>query len=153
MSLRFKLQATSRTSGAEGCVILRRSLQPEAWSGFTLIELVISMAILGVGLVGAMRVFPMGLRASQRAEIVSRSTITGQRVIESLKLQSWEALVEGTTKTQDGDFEVATTISQPSVEHLEDISRLKAVEVSVRSLQSDRSHAVTFVTYLRRNTS
>ena len=111
------------------------------------------MAILSVGLVGAMRVFPMGLRASQRAEINSRATITGQRVIESLKLKSWDELAEGTTTAQDDDFEVTTTISQPNVEHLEDLSRLKAIEVTVRSAQSDRAHEIFFVTYLRRNTS
>ncbi|MBI3331269.1 MAG: type II secretion system protein, partial [Candidatus Omnitrophica bacterium] len=64
-------------------------------SAFSLVELLISMAILSVGLVGAMRVFPMGLRASVRAELHSRAALAAQRTIESLKLEPWEALEDG----------------------------------------------------------
>ena len=55
-------------------------------TGFSLIELVIAMGILSVGLVGAMRVFPIGLRASQRSELSSRAAIAAQRTLESVKL-------------------------------------------------------------------
>jgi prepilin-type N-terminal cleavage/methylation domain-containing protein len=118
---------------------------------FSLIELVISMAILSVGLVGAMRVFPVGLRASQRAELNSRAAIVAQRTIESLKLKPWEELAEETAVEEDG-FDVTTRISRPNVEHLVDPTRLKAIEVTVRSMQNGRPRELTFVTYVRRET-
>ena len=65
-----------------------RSLGSEVWGlksedgAFSLVELVIAMAILGVGIVGAMRVFPIGLRASRRAEVRSRAVIVAQRTLE-----------------------------------------------------------------------
>ena len=78
-------------------------------------EVVISLAILSVGLVGAMRVFPVGLRASHRSELSSRAGIVAQRTVESLKLVPWEELREGDTTTQEDDFEVTTRITQPAV--------------------------------------
>ena len=124
-----------------------------AKGAFSLIELVISMAILSIGLLGAMPVFPIGLRASQRAELRSRATITAQRTIESLKLKSWDELVVGDSTVEDGDFSVTTRVAQPSVEHLVDASRLKAIEVTVRWTQDQRPRQLTFVTYVRRDQS
>ena len=118
-------------------------------------ELVIAMAILGVGLVGSMRVFPVGLRASQRAEMNSRAAIAAQRVIESLKLKPWDALDadEPSTETIDG-FEVTTDVAQPKLAvPLIDPARLKLVEVRVRWVQDTKPHEMTFITYVRRNDS
>ena len=121
--------------------------------GFSLIELVISMAILSVGIVVAMRVFPVGLRASQRAEMSSRAAIIAQRTIESLKLNSWDELAEGETSVEEDNFEVTTRIVRPTVEYLADPTRLKTVEVSVGWTQDSRPRTLTFVTYVRRETS
>jgi len=120
---------------------------------FSLVELMISMAILSVGLVGAMRVFPMGLRASLRTEQQSRAALVAQRTIESLKLEPWEALEDGETTAEEDGFDVATRISQPDPEALVDASRLKALEVRVRFVQDGRPRELTFLTYVRRETS
>ena len=120
---------------------------------FSLVELVIAMAILGVGLVGSMRVFPVGLRASHRAEMNSRATIAAQRVIESLKLKPWEALEEGKSSTEVVDgFDVITSIGRPVLAvPLIEPERLKSVEVTVHWVQETKPHALTFITYVRRN--
>ena len=122
--------------------------------GFSLIELVIAMGILAVGLVGSMRVFPVGLRASQRAEMNSRAAIAAQRVIESLKLEPWDALEsEQATQHVDG-FEVTTAIRQPALEvPLIDPARLKTIDVTIRWAQDAKPHELTFITYIRRNES
>ena len=120
---------------------------------FSLIELMISMAILSVGLIGAMRVFPMGLRASQRAELNSRAAIVAQRTIEMLKLKSWDDLALKETTEQDDGFSVTTRISQPVIDPLADAGRLKAIEVRVEMVQDGRSRQLVFLTYVRRETS
>jgi Tfp pilus assembly protein PilV len=123
-------------------------------TAFSLIELVISMGILSVGLVGAMRVFPIGLRASQRSELSSRAAIAAQRTLESLKLKPWTELSEGQTAAQEGDLQVTTQIGRLDLaEPLADPDRLKRIEVTVRSAAAERSRALTVITYLRRDTS
>ena len=123
-------------------------------TGFSLIELVIAMGILSVGLVGAMRVFPIGLRASQRSELSSRAAIAAQRTLESVKLTPWAELSEGDTTTEEGDLQVTMRIGRAELpEPLTDPDRLKRVEVTIRSTQAGGSRALTFVTYLRRDTS
>ena len=123
-------------------------------AAFSLIELVIAMAILSVGLVGAMRVFPLGLRASQRAEVNSRAAIAAQRAIESLKLKPWEELEEGETTVAEGGFDVTTRITRPVLKDLVDPTRLKTVEVRVRSVKAGAPpRELTFITYVRRDSS
>ncbi len=133
--------------------------------GFSLVELVISMAILSVGIVGAMRVFPVGLRASRRAELNSRAALVAQRTLECLKLTPWDQLVEGDqllTSCQgvsageaatDEIFTITPRILQPTIEHLVDPTRLKVVEIRVQWTQDGRPRELTFVTYLHRSTS
>ncbi len=132
----FRLQVPGRR---------RSGLQP---AGFSLIELVISLAILSVGLVGAMRVFPVGLRASQRAEFNSRAAIVAQRTLESLKLEPWDALAEGETTEEVDGFDVTTRISQVKLERLVNPERVKAVTVSIRWTQDGRSRTLEVMTYL-----
>jgi prepilin-type N-terminal cleavage/methylation domain-containing protein len=122
-------------------------------AGFSLIELIISMAILSVGLFAGIRVFPVGLGASKRAEMRSRAAFAAQRTIESLKLTPWEDLATGETTTETDGFGVTTRISQPEREGLVDAVRLKAVEVRVAWTQDGRTRQISFVTYLRQPSS
>ena len=112
------------------------------------------MGILSVGLVGAMRVFPVGLRASQRAEVSSRAAIVAQRTIESLKLKSWDELQDTQTTVEEEGFQVTPSISRPTVEHLVDATQLRVVQVPVQLTQGGgHARELTFVTYLWREPS
>jgi len=129
------------------------SLQPRAQSAFSLVEVVVSIAVLSVGLVGAIQVFPVGLRASQRAELVSRATIAAQRTIESLKLVSWGDLEAGESTSREESFDITVVVDQPDVEGLVDPTGLKRVTVTVSWTQEGRSRSLTVATYLHRATS
>ena len=104
-------------------------------AGFSLIEVVISLAILGIGVFGAMRVFPVGLRASQRAELISRASLTAQRTMESLKMVSWEDLTTQPTVDED-PLHITVAVDEPAIEGLVDASRLKRVLVTVSWAQA-----------------
>jgi type II secretory pathway pseudopilin PulG len=114
------------------------------------VEVIVAIAILSVGLIGAIRVFPVGLRASQRAELVSRATIAAQRTIESLKLVSWEGLEAGESTSREDPFDITAVVDQPDVEGLVDPSRLKRISVTVRWIQEGRRRSLLVATYLSR---
>ena len=125
-----------------------RSTQNAAvFRAFSLVELVISMAILAVGLIGTMRVFPVGLRASQRAEESSRATMVGQRTLELLKVTACEAIAEGTQDVEG--FTVTTRLATPAQTELVDPTRLTLAEISVGWTLQSRPRSLTFLTYLR----
>jgi len=111
---------------------------------------VVSLAILSVGLVGAMRVFPLGLRASQRSELNSRAAILAQRAIESLKLEPWDDLQHGDSTEQVEDYTIETRIEAAEADGLVDPDRLKRIVVSVRWTQASRQRQLDVITYLRR---
>ena len=122
-------------------------------ASFSLIELIISMAILSIGLFAGMRVFPVGLGASRRAEQRSRAAFAAQRTLESLKFTPWADLADGETATEADGFDIKTRISPMALEGVVDATRLKAVEVSVQWVQDGRPRELTFVTYLRNPSS
>jgi prepilin-type N-terminal cleavage/methylation domain-containing protein len=120
---------------------------------FSLVELIIAIAVLTVGLLGAIRAFPVGLKASKRSELVSRAALAAQRTLESLKLRGWDGLAPGTTTSSDAPFEVAVTIDAPPAGTGADPDRLKRVTVDVRWTQDGRTRSLPVVTYLRRPSS
>lgn len=120
---------------------------------FSLVELVIAIAILGLGLVGAMRVFPVGLRASQRAQLRSRAALAAQQTLESLKLKPWEQLIEEETSQEEGGFTVVTKVSRPVLEHVTDASSIKALEISVQWNEEGKPRTLTLATYVYRPTA
>ena len=116
-------------------------------------EVVVAIAILSIGLVWAIRVFPVGLRASQRAERVSRATLIAERTIELLKLSAWDDLTVGKTIDRDDPFDMAVTIDQPEVDGVTDPTRIKRISVTVNWVQDGRVRSVTAVTLVHGTTS
>lgn len=53
--------------------------------GFTLIEVVAALAIIGLGLVGILSLFPVGIDASKRAGELTDATILGQSVLDQIR--------------------------------------------------------------------
>lgn len=60
--------------------------------GFTLIEVVLVIAILSIALLGIIRIFPLGLRTKRIAEEYSLSTLLGQRILEEVKKRGYDYL-------------------------------------------------------------
>ena len=119
-------------------------------SAFSLIEVMIAMAILAIGIVGAIRVFPVGLRASQRSQLASRAALAAEKTIEELKLSAWESLEPGSTETQADEFTITTAIDEPKIEGLIDPAALKRISVTVSWMQDRKPRSLTVATLARR---
>ena len=118
-------------------------------AGFSLVELIIALSILGIGLIGSMRVFPVGLRASQRAQLRTRAAFIAQQTLEPLKTTAWDQLKEGEVRKEQKPFVIVTTIRSVQPEHVGGALALKQVEVSVEYPQEGKLRTASFVTYLR----
>lgn len=55
-------------------------------AGFTLLEVIIAAAILGLGLLSIVQVFPYGIQVSQRSEDLTQATLLAQTIFEGLKV-------------------------------------------------------------------
>lgn len=55
-------------------------------SGFTLLECIVASAILGLGLLAIVKVFPYGVEVSRRAEDTTKATMLAQSLFEGLKM-------------------------------------------------------------------
>ncbi|MEW6234290.1 MAG: type II secretion system protein [Candidatus Omnitrophota bacterium] len=53
--------------------------------GFTLLEVIIAAAILGLGLLSIVKVFPYGIEAARRAEDLTQATLLAQDLFEGMK--------------------------------------------------------------------
>ena len=101
--------------------------------GFSLLELIIAIAVLAVGLVGVLQIFPIGLMASQRAGIMTKAAFLAQNKIEDIKLAGFDAITELPPKIplsgKDGDFEWNIKIDDVNLEGVENTSEMRKVTV------------------------
>ena len=127
-----------------------------AWRarGFSLIELVVALGLLGVGLVGVVRLFPVGLRASKRSEVISKATLLAQQQLEEIKTFGFDALtatpppfpLAGTA----GAYQWLVTIDEVEPPGLPRPNDLRAVIVKVHWPESGQTRSIGLVTYVAR---
>ncbi|MBI3323750.1 MAG: hypothetical protein HYZ92_00530 [Candidatus Omnitrophica bacterium] len=108
------------------------------------------MAILSIGLIGAIRVFPVGLRASQRSEQASLAALAAERTMESWKLKTRAELSPGEAVIRQGPFEITVSVDQPEIKELVDASTLRRISVAVTWLQDGRPRSFGVVSLVAR---
>jgi general secretion pathway protein I len=120
--------------------------------GFSLLELIIAIAVLAVGLVGVLQIFPIGLRASQRAGMMTKASFLAQNKIEDVKLAGFDAITELPPKIplsgRDGDFEWAIKIDNISLAGVESNNNMKKVIVTVTWPERNATRSKEFITYI-----
>ncbi|MBU1043844.1 MAG: type II secretion system GspH family protein [Candidatus Omnitrophica bacterium] len=62
-------------------------------TGFTLIEIIMALAILGIGIVSVMGYLPIALDAAKKASDLTRASMVGQRVLEEVKLAGLDNII------------------------------------------------------------
>ena len=85
------------------------SLQPSTFNlsfsrGFSLLEIVLALAIVTIGIVGIMIIFPAGLRARQRAADFTTAATLGHQRLQETMARGHSALEPG-LPPREGSFE------------------------------------------------
>ncbi len=122
--------------------------------GFSLLELIIAIAVLAVGLVGILQIFPIGLRASQAAGMMTKASFLAQNKIEDVKLAGFDAIAELPPKIPlsgtDGDFGWAIKIDNVSLEGVESQDNMRKIIVTISWPERNTTRSKEFITYVTR---
>jgi len=120
--------------------------------GFSLLELIIAIAVLAVGLVGILQIFPIGLRASQRAGMMTKASFLAQNKMEDVKLAGFDAITELPPKIplsgSDGDLEWAIKIDNVSLEGVELQDDMRKIIVTISWPERNTTRSKEFITYV-----
>lgn len=115
-------------------------------------ELIIAIAVLAVGLIGVLQIFPIGLRASQRAGMMTKASFLAQNKIEDVKLAGFEAITELPPKIplsgRDGDFDWSIEIDNVSLEGVESGADMRKVTLTVSWPERNTVRSKDFITYV-----
>lgn len=122
--------------------------------GFSLLELIIAVAVLAIGLVGILQIFPVGLRASRRSGMITKAAFLAQNKIEEVKITGFDAIQELPPKIplsgSEGDFEWEIAIDEVDLEGLDSTDDIRQITVTVSWPERNRTRSKDFLTYVTR---
>lgn len=113
--------------------------------GFTLIEIVISLAILAVGLVGILSLFPIGFDAARRSVNSTQVAVYAHERLEQVKNAGFPAVGTTTGAFADPAYtwsQSVTAISTASAAYL------RRVDLTVNWQYRNRDYQQVFTTYV-----
>ncbi|MBI4640328.1 MAG: prepilin-type N-terminal cleavage/methylation domain-containing protein [Candidatus Tectomicrobia bacterium] len=128
--------------------------------GFTLIEIMVGLAVLSLGLAGMVSLFSYGKKTYERSSQILAATLLGQRKLEEVSMRGYEAAQQLIADTSDVlPFQDSTDqIVYPSFRWklegreigLNGSGNLLRVKVSIVWPWPENIYQLSFVTYLAR---
>jgi type IV pilus assembly protein PilV len=111
--------------------------------GFTLIEIVISMAILAIGLVGILSLFPVGFDSARRSMNLTQASLYAQEKLAEIKKDGFPDLtpINGEFADPNYKWEQAVSDEVPA-------GYLRKVELTVKWNYKNNVHQEMFTTYV-----
>ena len=92
-------------------------MSKEKMRGFTILEVMVAVIVLGFGLLAIMHLFPIGLRASKISQDTTVATFLAQQKIENLRNTGWSQITGGMENygviTGYPEFKRVTTVQTP----------------------------------------
>lgn len=79
--------------------------KPSSQGGFSVIELMIALTVLGIGIIGLANVFPLGSQMQMKDRLRTSGVDLAQQKMEYLRTEAWSAadLTDGTHPTSSGE--------------------------------------------------
>ncbi len=120
-------------------------------NGFTLIEIIIALTILGIGLISVLAYLPVALDASKKAADMTTAALIAQKHIEEIKSASYNDITSADGYDTSGVFNADSdfagfsymiAVSNPGASDAKDLS------VTVRWGFKGKDHVETFRTMI-----
>lgn len=115
-------------------------------AGFTLIEIITALAIMVIGLLSILALFPVGFHASKRAADFTQVALFAQEKLEEIKMKGFDNAQDETasdTGNTEGIFSREVTVSSVS-----GYDNLKEVTVTVTWTERGQSREEELKTYI-----
>jgi len=118
--------------------------------GFTLIEIIMAMAILAVGIIGVVRLLPVGLRASKSSEMMSRAGFLAQEKMEELKLAGLDQFSQPDfpLEGEKEDYSWEAFVSEVSLNGLASAQDIRSLRLTVSWQEKGKTRSQDFITYI-----
>ena len=116
--------------------------------GFTLLEIVIALAIFAVGLVGLLSLFPVSFQSAKRATDLTEATIYAQEIIEDLKRQGYDNITDGTTTDNSISGTSRFTYDKIVTSGGSLPSGLRKISITMEWIEGGKTYDEDFVTYV-----
>ena len=125
--------------------------QKTSRSGFTLIEILIALTILGIGLVSVMAYLPIALDASRKAADITTSALIARKYIEEIKAASHDDITAADAFDTAGiyladndfsGFDYMIAVSNTGISNTKDLT------VNVRWQFKGKNYTETFKTMI-----
>ena len=113
--------------------------------GFTLIEIVISLAILAIGLVGILSLFPIGFDAARRSVNSTQVAIYGHEKLEQIRNAGFSAATIGVST---GAFADPSYAWSQNVSAADTAGALRQVDLTVTWQYRNHDYQQVFTTYV-----
>lgn len=121
--------------------------------GFSLLELIIAMAILLIGVIGVSVAIPSSLRASRQAEIAGQAAQVAKTQLERLKLVPYHQLIADDPGVPlsgtNGSFNWAASVrAVEALAGLPPSPEVRALQMTVTWDSQGQPTTATYVTYI-----
>lgn len=120
--------------------------------GFTLAEVMIALVILVIGVLVILRVFPVTLGYSERAQTTSRISIFAERKFEEIKSRPYSEVIatyedKNVTGTED-DLSWAIKLDKVTPANVNPTSEIRRLIMTISWTEKGRTRSDKFVTYI-----
>lgn len=82
-----------RTAARESVVPSKARVARFGAEGFSLVEMMVAITVVGIGILSLAMLFPVSMRKVSRGDLESRATFNAEAKIEELKRTPWDNLV------------------------------------------------------------
>lgn len=123
-------------------------------TAFTLVEILLALAILGIGLVGILSVFVVGTNSIRRTVTMTEASFLAQMVIADFRQKGYENTAPSEYKMEEfknslGEGMYSDYSCDIKIEDAKDVKDLRRIDLAIKNKnKKDKEPIAEFTTYI-----